>query len=378
MKRKFISWIIVVGLTATGSAFADTVSETPGSSKRKVTQLSAKDLARSLDGQRFGVAEQNKFMQVYMNDNNAPFTDIAVYEGQNPVIPPRLEGIPIGSVFDSPIPELQIQYMKAVDELDEVTRMARKVPFGPKLETFEAGVAQILQASQNDDAERLLRITLNRAVDLVHHILPVAGRNPDLIAQSLDVYYERMFDLARAFGNNPARLLTVIPLKRGTAEYEAAETAAAARVLGQDPALEGLSEESKAALRPHLQRQKLANAVHVSEFGRVIAEEMYELSQTLFTDLAQAVILMRIVGYLGYDLLSDPSRAEPGVAKLIVRVHRLQYSPAYAHLLESVRAQVNPDKAQLAFFRGEIVNLLRNEYRKSLAQAGIRELHSGL
>jgi hypothetical protein len=248
----------------------------------------------------------------------SPRSDIAVYGGWLQPSPPSQDGIPFGNL-PAHIPEdweLDAYQGDQISKLikESIAECRKTNDYGPRILCFEQAVRTIVAVSGDDGTQLAMRAMLSRAVDVVHHVMPFAGRNNAAIARAFCNFYENRFIDAIAFANNKARLCTNF-------EYL------------KSPTGTGL---------PALPEPVDGFKVSVLSFGRIFAEEMYEMSHdATFSVSAQAVALMRGIGYLGWDLASDRKWREPEVRQLMIKVYKLQRSPEYLEILASMSGEAN-------------------------------------
>lgn len=324
-------------------------------------RLSTPTLAQSLDQQRL---QKQGFTEASVNQLQQslplPMSDVRFYGGYVMPSPPSTDGIPLGHWFqNSGLENIQGIYTTR-EILAETLQLCRETAqdYGPLLTCYEQGVATILAVSGQRKDEEIARIILNRAVDTVHHVLPVAGKQRVEIARVLGNYYKSQFHRAAAFLNQSHLLNTRFEAELGIlhSSDEPYDANGINDVVDPTPTLMYVSS---------------------AEAGRLQFADMYRMSTNLsLSESAQAIFLMRGLGYLGFDLTADPLSRDRFIRQLILGVMQAQESPVYNRILTSFANSEEPkisDKDALQ----NISNKLARDLKAKLPKAGVIGLDQG-
>lgn len=280
------------------------------------------DVATSLQQQRL---DQGQVADLFDSRARAqqPVTDLGYFAGLKVNPPPSSEGIP--SVV-SPNQQSGYDVMRdaysSVDLIERALRERQTMPIGERLRFMTEQAGNIIAVSGERPTEILLRLTLNRSVDVFNHIRPIAGRNTESVARYLANFYRENFELAASFGNNK---------------------------IGVDSRLTLPVEYTTADFLKHLS---------IAEYGRMYASLLWRYSADLTSDSAKAVLLMRLVNYLGWDCNADLRRRERPIAQTIADIYELQHGHLYNNLLRTLAAGYEPSSSDLAQFRRRVYTIL--------------------
>jgi len=312
--------------------------------KNRIPLQDEKTILRSLKAQVLSkeikeeIDEAAKGGKVY-----TPHSDVAYYGGWWKPSPPTMDGIPVGNIpryIPDDFDKDAYQGDEIVTLIKETIRDCRNNAPGPRILCYETQISTIMAVSGEDDNQRLLRFTLNRAVDVVHHVLPFAGRNSDAVAGLMDNFYETMLTQAVSFVNDKRKLCSNLDEDYGVSSKEN----------HPDPL-----------------------DVSVAEFGRLFVQEMYQLAQsTNITERAKAVLLMRATGYLGWDLSSDLEWREAPIRQLMSAVYKLQNSDDYDKLLSEIENN-EPKLSTLNNFLNKLA-IIMEDLSPKLRKAGVPSL----
>lgn len=184
---------------------------------------------------------------------------------------------------------------------DTLKEVHRDQDLGPRIPLFEMRALQIIDASKKRgylNGEFLMRLTLARCVDLAHHVIPTGSNNANGLAVIVGGMYEECFSFAWSLANTNQILKSL--------------------AVGGVPT--GVAYE--------LQANELPQAI----YGQLFASMMIKYSRQLgLSDSAKSFFIMRLVGYLGWDLNSDYMRRT--FRPVIVRIANLQKDPVYNEIM---------------------------------------------
>lgn len=235
--------------------------------------------------------------------------------------PPSTEGIPQTGELPDPGDVIQRAYTTA-SLIQKSIDQAATLPLGQRISFFEEAAARIIRKSAHQPTEQLIRITLNRSVDIANQVLPIAGNNPELIAQWLANFYLESFKLAAMWANNPCLLQSEL----------------------------GLASVSK-----------YLTHVSLAEFGRVYSTLLWRATANMTSDSSKAVMLIKLLGYLGWDFNLDLRRRESGIAEVVADVYEMQNEdPNYQNIVMSLENGNEPSSTDLALLRRKIYTILQS------------------
>lgn len=225
------------------------------------------------------------------------------------------EGIPQAGDNGPGTSELLDNAYPSVELIKRAIKKREYMAIGQRIPYMEHEAKHICVASHNRTDEMLMRYVLNRAVDTVSFILPVYGRNTDEVARALSNFYLESFQLAAGYASNRVGLVADVSLG---AEYDSAE---------------------------YLKK------ISMAEFGRTYAVLLWRYSQSLSSTSSKAILLMRLLTYMGWDMNMDLKRREPGIKMTIYDIYELQQSPQYNNILAALQAGYEPRNADVAYLR---------------------------
>lgn len=247
---------------------------------------------------------------------------------------PSNVGIP-ALVFTAISDDVMDDAFSSAEHIEESLRQRLNYKMGDRIGFLQRRAAAIIQSSKERSPEFLLRLTLNRSVDVINHVRGIIGRNADYVAARMAKFLVDGFVQSATYGNSQVGLVSQLT--------------------------QGLTDGA-----PY------ARTVSIADYGRVFAsEQMLTLAQDPgITVGAQAMVLMRLLGYLGWDFNADLLRRERPLAQTIVQVYQLQHSPAYRRILSAFASSQEPEADDVAFLLDETSRLL-DIIPGRLQQAGI-------
>ncbi len=340
--------LTVVGATEAPDMNATANTSAPAQNQVPIPRQSKSQILRSLEAQILPAQAIVNPQTETQGKVYIPPSDVAYYGGWMRPSPPSMEGIPVGNI-PSYVPD---NFAVGAYEGPEIVKLLAKAedecgdePMGARITCYEQYITTILTVSGQLDDQLLLRLTLNRAVDVVHHVMPFAGYNSDAIAQLIVNFYETMFNEAIAFTNNKAALCSNLD-----DDYS-------------------VDKKTKTLHMDEMDTSELK--VSVAEFGRIFAEQMYRIAQSSnLSESAKAVLLMRATGYLGWDLASDLRWREPAIRQVMIDVYNLQASREYKVMLAAMKAGHEPESKTLKQYQYRFWKI-KQELGPQLQRAGV-------
>lgn len=224
-------------------------------------------------------------------------------------VPPGIEGVP-GEEEEISADDIMQQDYPLSLFLRETLQEAETRDLGPRLAFYERQVVKVIQRGDRPN-EEAVRLVLNRSVDVVQNIIKWAGLNSEMIQQYLNQYYAQNFEIALGYANNPpAREEQVFP------------------------------------------RAKV---------GIFVARMLYQNHGGMISDSAKAIILVKLLGYLGQDLNSDLQRRTTIYSVPLRKIINIQQEDeAYHEILASLKAKQEPSSPALASLRTQIGQILKS------------------
>lgn len=244
---------------------------------------------------------------------------------------PSREGLP--SPGDLPDPTENLENAYTTTTLIELAiDQAQVLSLGDRIRHYEKMAEQIVAKSAQRSNEETVRMTLNRAVDVVNSILNVMGQNPSLIAQWTANFYEENFKLAKMFANNPSTLM-----QKGS-----------------------------------LNSSFTYHVISIAEFGRIYSTLLWRFSTSLTSATSKAIMLMKLVGFLTYDVNLDLARDNESLKEVLADLVHLQEQNAnYQKILDQLDANTEPTTVNL--LRSDVYYILQ-KLPARLQKAGIASL----
>jgi hypothetical protein len=193
---------------------------------------------------------------------------------------------------------------------------------GQRIVYFREKSREIIRVSGTRIDEQLLRITVNRGVDIIDNMLAISGQNSDEISRWAANFYKANFKLAAMYYNSKFTL----------------ESASK-------------PEHSVEAL---IQSRQMAPAA----FGYHFATYVLSFSTNFTTPSAKAVMMIQALNYLGYDLSHDLRSSEREVAMSIEDVAKLQNGRLVESVLNSLRLGEPVDNQVERDLRGQVHNAM--------------------
>lgn len=272
--------------------------------------------------------------------------------------PPTNEGIPDDS---SPIKmELIYDAYTMPEEIQKVLKRAETFPFGQRIQFYEAQATTLVKNSNPNVENTLVRMILNRSVDLFRHTLPILGKNNEELARFLSNYFRQSFTHAAAFGNN---LVTVLPKSfwdKSDSMGGSGKKPGSAKDDGPD--FESLPESFR--------------FMPSASFGWKHAVLLYRMSAAVSTtDAAKAVFLMKLLSYFRWDLENDMLRRSPQLKKIYRDIYDIQTSPNYSGILNDLASNRSPRSSDIAWLRSETYALIFETTPQRLAE--LKQLTDG-
>lgn len=240
------------------------------------------------------------------------------------------EGLPTPGDLPDPSENIATAYSTAT-LIEMAIDQAQVLPLGSRIPHYRQMAINIVEKSSTRPNEEIIRMTLNRANDVIDAILPVMGQNPSLVAQWTANFYEENLKLAKMFANNGTRF------QRGFSS--------------------SIGSSSQAS---------------IAEYGRIYSTLLWRFSTSLTSQTSKAILLMKLISYLGYDVNLDPARDSNSLKEVLADVVRLQQTNTnYQRILGEIDHNVEPTTVNL--LRSDIYYILQ-KLPARLNQAGIQSL----
>lgn len=215
--------------------------------------------------------------------------------------------------------------VKALDD-------ARSIPLGPRIQFYMQRTELVLQQKYQAPHERYARLALERSHELAKVTLDVAGQNAELVAQWSANFYRTSFELAISLLNNPRAIRSS----------------------------QGASETSD-----------YLKSVSLAQFGYFYSTLLWRNTANVTSDTAKAVMLLRMVHFLGQDFNSDLRRREPRFREVIADIYFLQKEDiSYARVVTALQQMQEPQAADLAALRVKVYKIWTSLASK-LSETGV-------
>ncbi|GEM_PF-3807466 len=221
---------------------------------------------------------------------------------------------------DFELEELIDEAYDSVDLINKALNDRLEYQYAGRISFLHEKSQDIIAKSEAKTDEALLRLSLKRTAQIGKEILTVMGRNNEENLRWLSHFYKNGFE-------NAARLINANYILVGDIQY--------------------LDEYDSS-------KRYLTSA----EFGRMEALRLWEYSSGLESDTSKAILLVRLVSYLGTDLKNDLRRRESGIAKSLADVYYLQKSASYKKVVRSIQGGMIPERDDVAKLRRSIYTLI--------------------
>lgn len=227
--------------------------------------------------------------------------------------PPSAEGVESNELPDVPKPH--VYSTKAM--IEKTLERSRALATGQRIQFFEQAAANIILSSGVNENEEIVRMTINRSVDVVNTVLPVMGRNTAEVARLTANFYEESFKLALRYSLEPCRLVTIHHPNRD--------------------------------FKPVL----------LADYGVEFSRLMFGFSQTIASRSQKAIVLIKTLGFLGWDLNLDLRAREQSFQDLLSSVFEIQKeSVQMRNILASIARDEEPSNADTAWLRSQVKSVL--------------------
>jgi hypothetical protein len=224
-------------------------------------------------------------------------------------IPPSREGIP-GYDEEPSADDLVQQGYPTNILIRRTVEEAMRKPMGRRIMFYETQAQRIIENSGEKANEEATRLVLNRSVDTVQNIIRWAGRNSEMVAQFLAQFYVQNYEIALAYTNSPP---------------------------------------------PTYVDQAFPRA----KVGIFYSRMLFSNHGALISDSAKAIMLIKLIGYLGQDLNSDLRRRNDEYRYALLDIVNIQKSDdQYQSILNSLAAKQEPRSSDVAGLRSQISRIL--------------------
>jgi len=222
----------------------------------------------------------------------------------------------------------------AVDLIKEVLEESMEYRMGERIPFLLERIPEIIQSSGDRSGEMLLRFTLYRCQDLMGQLLSISGYNYEEIGRWASNFIKEHLKLAAGLGNNNFAITSIF--------YQ------------ETP-------------NPKVQ------IIHTAEYGRIYSQVLWDFSTGLTSNASKAVMLMKLLNFLGRDLNNDLRRRETPIAQSIRDVFRAQHGPEYQRVLQQLKLGLNPTDSMLAALRSKVERVRMNLNQRLGARTDCQE-----
>ena len=228
------------------------------------------------------------------------------------------------------------------------------IPLGTGIQQLYDQAHTWVASSGTKLTETYPRIMLNRCVDFFELMFPVAGSNTDEVRRFFANFWEKCYVNAIAYANNNLVVTEnehLLRLPSKVANYAKAYESVNPRVAF-----------------PVRYRSMVKFAYEQATF-------FYKNTTNYLAEEANAVGLIRLLGYLGYDNNSDLRRRRPEIVKTMTDIRRIQNSRGYMMIVTALgqARMFNPRERQAArILRVKVSRLMKKLPDRILALDGQR------
>lgn len=330
IKKNYFKFLLVVGIMSSAVAtFA-----------QQLTAVS--DVAKSIEFSHLtpGSISEIRFDEINQMGRQEQVLS-GFYQGE---LPPGMEGLPTienGASLKSDALENYPLSRHLENALDYVRMKTSGESWSYLLNrAYQIVAISQRKSSSSERDEFLVRITLNRAIDIVNSTLSIIGYNNEDLAKALSIFLKMNYNLALDL-NKSYR----IPLYKGINQY------------GDNP----------------------CRYLSIAEFGRVYSNMLYSFSPFNMSPSAQAILLMKTIGYLSYDIQFANVNKNSSINHILGDIYLLQNdNPNYQLILQDLKSNVavgtqshaNNRRANVGVLRKDVEKILINLTRE-LNQSGI-------
>lgn len=236
--------------------------------------------------------------------------------------PPGLEG-----VIPLELPSGAVEYSGSTKrQLDNILTKASEMALGERLDYFEKAAAEVLRFSGTNQNEAVLRMTVNRAVEIVNTIIGSIGRNTSEDARMLVNFYTGAFEMARKYAGGAQPLIA-----------------------------EGASRDNKCGVTPVL----------IGDYGVEFATMVFRKSSIpTISQSAKSILLIYTAAYLGHDIFRDlRTRLQIDFQDIMADIIDLQQkNQNMANVLNSLESE-EPSRADSEKVRLSVFKILEKSQR---------------
>ena len=220
-------------------------------------------------------------------------------------LPPSREGIP-GFDEEASADDLIQQGYPTNILIRRTIEDAERKPMGRRIMYYELQAQRIIENSGEKSNEEATRLVLNRSVDVVQNVIRWAGLNSEMVAQFVAQFYAQNYDLALAYTNSPP---------------------------------------------PSYVDQTFPRA----KVGIYYSRMLFSNHGALISDSAKAIMLIKLVGYLGQDLNSDLRRRNDDYRYALLDILNIQkYDDQYQSILTALANRQETRSSDIAGLRSQI------------------------
>lgn len=297
MKNKIITVLLLTQFAVPGFSQTSTM-DTAGIRVELKTELTINIGSYHLSQNHVMQATKNE--PIYFSEERKVMLGFTI--GQ----PATQEGIPGTQNVPDPFDLIRQAYTTS-ERLERALQSADLAREEDQIRVLREAAKSIVLSSGGSETERPVRMALNRAVDTADNVYRIIGDNTEYARNLLIRFYRANFEFALASANEHSKMIYV-----------------------------GQTEQN-----PNVRITPIA------EFGRRYNLLMRKFTAGLTTDQATAVILMKSMGYFGWDLNLDLARTS--FKNLIADIYFLQTTnPSYLRVLRSLEMKQPPASQDVA------------------------------
>jgi len=204
--------------------------------------------------------------------------------------------------------------------LTRALEQSTSIPLGQRIIFFRKSISAIIEKSGQNPTEEPVRLTLQRAQEVIDPALQIASEDPqqnqDSIAQWGANFYKNSFELAVAFVNNPSVIVT---------------------------------KDNESKVVNYYKRTSIA------QFGYYFSTLLWRDQSNLTSDSSKAYILVKMLGYLGQDFNNDLRRNQGPFKETMADIYQIQANDVnYSNIIHSFSLEERPNAKDVTGLRVKV------------------------